>query len=382
MRDNKNANCREDSFDCLCANEFDNNASNCPTENECCCADKVSCASVNDIIESVALEQTGISHILNTEGEKLQKLLQGSPTVNEMLAANNSVRATVEQITMLEIVLLNKLKAVVNLPCEDATTGSVRVCVKCCKSNLPLCGIFVAILDEKGVVIASGDTNKQGAYTANCIPFGKYVVELIYPCTGEKITQEIELTCKKTSAYVAKCFECEAQCHTIEVSVVDWNSSAPQCGNKVVILDCANAQVDSGATNCDGKFVSKCLKVGKYTVEAYDCSQLVKKSAVVTVQEESCVEKVEFCFGGSAKKISVCGVVTDRNQKPLANACVQINANGQEIVKTDCNGNYCVSNISVIDKFSIFASCNGCFSAMRTINCITMTNYVINLVVK
>lgn len=41
---------------------------------------KPSCTSrsqaITDIIESVALEQTAISHILNAEGEKIQKVLE------------------------------------------------------------------------------------------------------------------------------------------------------------------------------------------------------------------------------------------------------------------------------------------------------------------
>lgn len=31
--------------------------------------------AISDIIESVALEQTGLSHILNAEGEKIQKVV-------------------------------------------------------------------------------------------------------------------------------------------------------------------------------------------------------------------------------------------------------------------------------------------------------------------
>ena len=34
------------------------------------------CQAVTDIIESVALEQTALSHILNAEGEKIQAILE------------------------------------------------------------------------------------------------------------------------------------------------------------------------------------------------------------------------------------------------------------------------------------------------------------------
>ncbi|MEF9941127.1 MAG: hypothetical protein RSA90_03810 [Lachnospiraceae bacterium] len=64
--------------------------------------------AVSDIIESVALEQTGLSHILNAEGEKIQKAVQLG-TVDEMLAVNKSVQNMVRTITRLEVVLESKL---------------------------------------------------------------------------------------------------------------------------------------------------------------------------------------------------------------------------------------------------------------------------------
>ncbi|MEG1103529.1 MAG: hypothetical protein RSD78_01675 [Oscillospiraceae bacterium] len=66
--------------------------------------------AINDIIESVALEQTGLSHILNAEGEKIQKFLAiPGVTPSQLLAANASVRATVGAISNLEMILQGKL---------------------------------------------------------------------------------------------------------------------------------------------------------------------------------------------------------------------------------------------------------------------------------
>ena len=41
--------------------------------------------SVTDIIESVALRQTGLSHILNAEGKKIQAALKTAQTTDELL---------------------------------------------------------------------------------------------------------------------------------------------------------------------------------------------------------------------------------------------------------------------------------------------------------
>lgn len=65
--------------------------------------------AVADIIESVALEQTGLSHILNAEGEKIQKVVANG-TVEQMLAVNRSVQSMVKAVSMLEMVLETKLE--------------------------------------------------------------------------------------------------------------------------------------------------------------------------------------------------------------------------------------------------------------------------------
>ncbi len=68
------------------------------------------CQAITDIIQSVALEQTGLSHILNAEGEKIQAViaLEGV-TAAEMLAVNKSVKSMVNTISQLEMILQSKL---------------------------------------------------------------------------------------------------------------------------------------------------------------------------------------------------------------------------------------------------------------------------------
>lgn len=77
--------------------------------------------AITDIIESIALMEASLSHILNAEGEKIQAingtLTPPNPNVvastpQELLAVNKSVEEMVTAITMLEIVLEKKLSSV------------------------------------------------------------------------------------------------------------------------------------------------------------------------------------------------------------------------------------------------------------------------------
>lgn len=74
--------------------------------------------AISDIIESVALEETGISHILNAEGEKIQKILAVTNSVEEILAVNKSVVEMVSAITKLETVLQSKLEIFKDCTCN------------------------------------------------------------------------------------------------------------------------------------------------------------------------------------------------------------------------------------------------------------------------
>ncbi|MEG0779988.1 MAG: hypothetical protein RRY95_04465 [Oscillospiraceae bacterium] len=66
--------------------------------------------AINDIIESVALQETGLSHILNAEGEKIQAFVaMPGVTPSQLLAVNASVQATLASVTQLEMLLHSKL---------------------------------------------------------------------------------------------------------------------------------------------------------------------------------------------------------------------------------------------------------------------------------
>lgn len=77
--------------------------------------------AITDIIESIALMEAAMSHILNAEGEKIQSVVGTlipsnsnvvATSTQELLDINKSVENMVNSITMLEIILEKKLKSV------------------------------------------------------------------------------------------------------------------------------------------------------------------------------------------------------------------------------------------------------------------------------
>lgn len=74
---------------------------------ECTHIDK--CCAASSLLQSIALEGTAISHILNAEGEKLQKAISLSCNLNDLVEINKSVEDMVDKLTTLETILKSKL---------------------------------------------------------------------------------------------------------------------------------------------------------------------------------------------------------------------------------------------------------------------------------
>lgn len=75
--------------------------------------------SVGNIIESIAMEESSISHILNAESEKLEAIINmADVTPDQLIAANKSVKNTVDNVIMLENALLSKLRMFQETICQ------------------------------------------------------------------------------------------------------------------------------------------------------------------------------------------------------------------------------------------------------------------------
>ncbi|OAB35635.1 hypothetical protein PMSD_13045 [Paenibacillus macquariensis subsp. defensor] len=83
--------------------------------------------SLNLLLASVALEELGLSHIINAEAEKLQYALGTLPglstpaTISDLLAINSSIKQTLMDTIKLELTLEQKLEAVLNTPLKGPT---------------------------------------------------------------------------------------------------------------------------------------------------------------------------------------------------------------------------------------------------------------------
>lgn len=67
--------------------------------------------AITDLIQSVALQETALAHILNAEGEKMQKFINKEYVDNDdLLELNESVSRMVSNVTRLEVILQSKLE--------------------------------------------------------------------------------------------------------------------------------------------------------------------------------------------------------------------------------------------------------------------------------
>ncbi|MEG1448451.1 MAG: hypothetical protein RSC41_03885, partial [Oscillospiraceae bacterium] len=101
-----------------------------------CCGEKP-CETgdaCSDVIESIALVEAALSHILNAEGEKLQKVLATSNDIDEILCVNKQVNKTIINATHLEHALYAKLSAVLDCCKCDGLCDDECDC-ECCDEN-------------------------------------------------------------------------------------------------------------------------------------------------------------------------------------------------------------------------------------------------------
>ena len=78
---------------------------------------------VTDIIESVALQENALSHIINAESEKMQAIIDmEGATQGQLMALNKSAELMLSAITRLEIILQSKLESVISPSSGSCTT--------------------------------------------------------------------------------------------------------------------------------------------------------------------------------------------------------------------------------------------------------------------
>ena len=73
--------------------------------------------AIDAILTSIAMEELALSHIINAEGEKIQKIIQRVDNSNNyiegikvLLDANESAALLIEKVTDLQLILKNKMR--------------------------------------------------------------------------------------------------------------------------------------------------------------------------------------------------------------------------------------------------------------------------------
>jgi hypothetical protein len=78
------------------------------------------CQAITDLLESIALQEAGLAHIINAEGEKIQAALDiVDVSIADLIAINQSVADTLTKIIKLEMVLEFKLEEIGRLDCPN-----------------------------------------------------------------------------------------------------------------------------------------------------------------------------------------------------------------------------------------------------------------------
>ncbi|MCY8916907.1 collagen-like protein [Bacillus atrophaeus] len=87
--------------------------------------------TINLLLSSIAMEELGMAHILNAEGEKIQYALGTLPgltgppsTLEDVLNMNASVRDTLDSLMKQELLLGSKLDSIANIPTLAGPTGA------------------------------------------------------------------------------------------------------------------------------------------------------------------------------------------------------------------------------------------------------------------
>jgi len=81
----------------------------------CKCSPTTKSQAVTNIIESIALEETELAHIINVECEKMQKGISLAKNIDDLISLNTSVKDTLTSIIKIQILLQFKLEEIAKL---------------------------------------------------------------------------------------------------------------------------------------------------------------------------------------------------------------------------------------------------------------------------
>ncbi|MEG1791601.1 MAG: SpaA isopeptide-forming pilin-related protein [Clostridia bacterium] len=280
--------------------------------------DKICCYTLNDIIESVALEEAAISHILNAEGEKIQKAVEKAVCIDDLLKVNCSVQNTISNITNLECVLFNKLRAVLKADCKECPLpptekGAISICVYSCDSKQPLSGIGIQVFDKHSALVGSGVTDANGKFLIDNLQNGIYTVVLKDPVTGAEKTFTATITDTQKIVIKQLCFE-RPEKTGLCLYVFECQCKYPLQNIEVKLYDNHNILIDHSVTDSKGKYKKLDLPFGTYRLQLTNHETMEVKEIFVEINAQHRFVEVEECFinskileGVIKVRVFVCG---------------------------------------------------------------------------
>lgn len=310
---------------------------------------------ITDIYESIALEEAAIAHILNAEGEKIQKALEGNISIEDMLRVNCSVESMIEEVTSLEMTLARKLKyaaCVPPMPC----LGAIAIHVSDCHTACSIQGAIVAVYNSQELLVISTTTDVNGMATFGKLCCGKYKVVVKF--NGIDKVYDVELTCEKPVVNISVCFS-QITRKGICISVVTCTCRTPiECA--VVAIYKGDLLINEGHTDSTGSYCHYGLESGDYMVHVTYCGQTAQLTASITDTEP--VMYLSTCLDIDVPQpisVSLNGMVSSRNGALLSGACVTVRAGGREYsATTNVKGQYSIALPPAAD-YSVEATCRG-----------------------
>lgn len=79
--------------------------------------------AINLLLSSIALEEIGISHIINAEAEKLQYAIAKHPSICELLQVNKSVERMIRSLIKKQMLLQFKLENISDIEARKERKG-------------------------------------------------------------------------------------------------------------------------------------------------------------------------------------------------------------------------------------------------------------------
>ena len=165
--------------------------------------------AINLLLASVAMEEIGLSHILNAEGEKLQYFLKKKhQKLRDFMLINDSVNKTLRTIVKSQIMLHLKLEDIMlidqNTCRDDWEEGCCSSSCQCNKDDWEEDSCSSSCQCNKG------DWEEDSCSSSCQCNKGEWVKDC-YDCRGIQPQQECWNSCKEKTFHTY-CHDCREEC--------------------------------------------------------------------------------------------------------------------------------------------------------------------------